>query len=212
MASVVKGAFTADTDSGNGNGVVEIDVQANDSGVERTQSFVIRNQDGTKQITIVCHQTIQTTEVTGIKYSLVYNLVQRDLVGKIVIRDQNLNYRDSPITITLYAVYTKPNGKIKYATAINVPQDSGNVDVNISNFITAIDLENHDGEIVLAFNNTVDADPQQSYTDGGIDYTTTAFIAGQEGPHEQGTEENNNNQGSGGSDEPDPNESDAPGE
>lgn len=211
MASVVKGDFTANKDGGNGNDTVQIQVPANDSGSEKTQSFVIRNQDGTKQITIVCHQTIETAQITNIQYALVYNLNQRDLVGKIVVRDQNLNLADSPIAITLYAVYTKPNGKIKYATAISVSQGENNIDVNISNFITAIDLENHDGEITLAFNNTVDADPQQSYTDAGIDYTSIAFIAGQEGPHEQGIE-GNNNQGSGGSDEPDPNESDAPGE
>jgi hypothetical protein len=56
MSQVVKGDFTANKDSGNGNDTVQITVPQNDTAQRKTGTFVIKNSDGTKQITLVCTQ------------------------------------------------------------------------------------------------------------------------------------------------------------
>lgn len=56
MSQVVKGDFTANKNAGSGNDAVQITVPQNDTAQRKTGTFVIKNHDGTKQITIVCTQ------------------------------------------------------------------------------------------------------------------------------------------------------------
>ena len=176
MTSVVKGAFTANKDGGNGNDTVQVTAPANDSGDMRTGTFIIRNTNGTKQITIICNQNVQTTQITNITYKLYWQLNQKNLSGRIECRDQNDNLANSPISITLYVIYTTSAGKIKYASPISIDTTHDTFAVSISNFLQDIDLENYVGEVLLAFNNVVGDDPVETYEDSGIDYETTNEI------------------------------------
>ena len=174
MTSVVKGAFTANKDSGTGNDTVQVSAPANDSGDLRSGTFVIRNVDGTKRVTIICNQNVQTTQITNITYKLEWQLNQKALSGQILSLDQNDNAADSPIATTLYVVYTTAAGKIKYAFPISIDTTHDTFAVSIANFLQDIDLENYVGEVVLAFNNTEGADPVDTYSDSGIDYETAS--------------------------------------
>ena len=177
MTSVVKGAFTANKDAGTGNDTVQIVAPSNDSGAQRTGTFVIKNGDGTKQITILCNQNVETSAITEIVYTLRYKLDIKHLTGTVVCTDQNGNLANSPISITLYAVYTNANGKIKYAFPISILANSNNFTIDEDNFLQNADIEGGvEGEVLLTFNNTADADPVETYTDDGIDYSSIATI------------------------------------
>ena len=63
MSQVIKGDFTADKDSGTGNDNVQITVPQNDTAQRKTGSFVIKNHDGSKRITIVCTQMKDGEEI-----------------------------------------------------------------------------------------------------------------------------------------------------
>ena len=63
MSQVIKGDFTADKDSGTGNDNVQITVPQNDTAQRKTGSFVIKNHDGSKRITIVCTQMENGAEI-----------------------------------------------------------------------------------------------------------------------------------------------------
>ncbi len=56
MSQVIKGDFTANKNAGSGNDTVQITVPQNDTAQRKTGTFIIKNHDGTKQITIVCTQ------------------------------------------------------------------------------------------------------------------------------------------------------------
>lgn len=65
MSQVIKGDFTADKDSGTGNDNVQITVPQNDTPQRKTGSFVIKNHDNSKRITIICTQMKDGEEITN---------------------------------------------------------------------------------------------------------------------------------------------------